>query len=451
MRYMDLMLKVTNKISTLQRTWLIILLMPGILSAQQPKDSSLQDATLENVVRYAMQQNPQLKNALLDEDITETIIKNKLADWYPQINLSYSLQHTFQLPVANINGQFITTGLKNISGAQFGLTQNLFNRDALLAARSARDVRVQSRQNTTNQKINIAVLVSKAFFDVILTIQQLRVIEEDIIRTSKSLNDALQQYNSGVADKTDYKRATISLNNSKVQKKNNDELLKAKLIYLKELMGYPASLTLELKYDTSNLQNAVYLDTLQNINYGNRIEYQQLLTQKNLLQHNLTYNQWSFLPEVSLYGNYNLNYMSNTFSKIYEKGFPNSYAGLLLSVPIFQGGKRMQQIKQARFQLLQVDNDMRNLENSINTEYAQALATYKTHLFNFLSQKENVALAKEVYEIIQLQYRAGVKTYLEVTNAETDLRFAQINLFNSLYQVLSSKIEVQQALGNISY
>jgi len=56
-----------------------------------------------------------------------------------------------------------------------------------------------------------------------------------------------------------------------------------------------------------------------------------------------------------------------------------------------------------------------------------------------------------VYDVIQLQYKAGVKTYLEVITAETDLRSAEINYYNALYQVLASKTDVQKALGQINY
>jgi len=62
-----------------------------------------------------------------------------------------------------------------------------------------------------------------------------------------------------------------------------------------------------------------------------------------------------------------------------------------------------------------------------------------------------VALAQEVYDVIQLQYKAGVKTYLEVILAESDLRSAQINYYNALYLVLSAKTDVQKALGQINY
>jgi outer membrane protein TolC len=59
-------------------------------------------------------------------------------------------------------------------------------------------------------------------------------------------------------------------------------------------------------------------------------------------------------------------------------------------------------------------------------------------------------LSEEVYNTIKLQYDAGVKTYLELMTAETDLNTAQINYLNSLYAVLSSKLDIQKALGVVS-
>ena len=196
-----------------------LLFFPFMLSAQQnEKDTLLPQATLENCIRYAIVHNPELKNARLNEDITEATIKSKLADWYPQVNFNYNLQHNFQLPTLNFNGMLINTGSVNTSGLDFGATQNIFNKDVLLASRTSKYVRLQVRQNTKEQNINIAVMVSKAFYDVILTKQQINVTEQDIQRIEISLKDAFYQYQSGITDKTDYKRATISLNNAKAQK-----------------------------------------------------------------------------------------------------------------------------------------------------------------------------------------------------------------------------------------
>lgn len=431
--------------------WLLILLPHIIFAQQNTSDSTLQSATLHNCIEYAIAHNPDLQNAKINEDITETIIKSKLADWYPQINFTYNFQHNFQLPTFNFNGNLAHSGTYNTSGINFGLTQNIFSRDVLLASRTSNDVRLSASQNTENQKISLAVVVSKAFYDLILTVQQLKVIEQDIVRNNQSYKDAFYQYQSGIVDKTDYQRAAIALNNAKAQKKSGDESLKAKYAYLEELMGYPDSQKIELVYDTAQMENEIYIDTLQNINYDNRIEVQQLETQKKLQQYNLQYYKWSFLPDVSAFGNYNLNFLNNQFSKLYNAAYPNSFAGITLTLPIFQGGKRLQQIKEAQFQITQADNNIRSQKNTINSQYQNAIASYKSNLYNFFSLKENLSLANDVYNVIQLQYRSGVKAYLDVITAESDLHTSQINYYNALYQVLSSKIDVEQSLGNIRY
>ena len=432
--------------------FVVIIFSSDILHAQT-NDSlpTLQEASLQNCIQYAIKHNPDIQNAKINQDITETIIKSKLADWYPQVNFNYNVQHNFKLPTLNFNGNIVHTGTENTSGADFGVTQNIFNRDVLLASRTSKDIRLAASQNTKEQKINLAVEVSKAFYDIILTVQQLKVIEEDIVRTNQSLKDAYYQYQAGIVDKTDYKRATIALNNAKAQQKSGEESLKAKNAALKALMGYPGTKLLDLSYDTTQMQNEIYFDTTQIVDYNNRIEIQQLETQKKLQEYNLQYYKWSFLPNVSAFGNYNLNYLNNQFSKLYSQSYPNSYAGITLSIPIFQGGKRIQQIKQAQYQIVQASNDIRSYENTINTQYENALSSYKSNLYNYLSLKENLSLASEVYDVIQLQYRSGVKAYLDVITAESDLRTAQINYYNALYQLLSSKIDVAQALGTINY
>lgn len=440
------------KVRKVSLVLLILLVFSGSLFAQQ-NDSlpTLEEATLQNCIQYAIQHNPDVQNAKISEQITEAQIQNKLADWYPQVNFTYNLQHNLQLPTFIFNGNVSHSGSKNTSGANFGFTQNIFNRDVLLASRTASDVRQAASENTEDRKINLTVSVSKAFYDLILTEQQLKVIDEDIVRTNQSLKDAYYQYQAGIVDKTDYKRATIALNNAKAQKKSGEESLKSKKAYLKDLMGYPATKILELNYDTTQMENEVLMDTLQAVNYNDRIEIQQLETQKKLQEYNLQYYKWSFLPSLSAFGNYNLNYLNNTFSKLYSQSYPNSFLGLTLTLPIFQGGKRLQQIKQAQFEVTQAGNDIRSYENQINSQYEDALATYKSNLYNYYSLKENLSLASEVYDVIQLQYRSGVKAYLDVITAESDLRTAQINYYNALYQVLASKIDVMQSLGNIKY
>ncbi len=424
---------------------------PEKIFCQAFADSVLQVGSLKNCIQYALTHQTSVKQSLLDEEITDREIKSKLADWYPQLNLNFSFQHNSELPTSIIQGNPVKFGLNNTSSAQFSISQTIFNRDVLLASSTSDEVRKRSQELTIKNKIDVVVGVSKAFYSVLLTNAQIKLLDEDILRLQKSLNDAYSQYKSGIVDKIDYKRASIALNNATAEQKQNAELLKSREAYLKEVMGYPASANLKLMYDTTRMENETAADTNQAVNFSNRIEYQIFETQKQLLESNLHYYEWSFIPSLTAFGYYNFNYMNNDFQKLYERNYPSSYLGLQLSLPIFEGGKRLQEISRAKLELERAEYDLTALRNSLNTEFVQALSDYKSNLNTYRVMKENLALARDVFSTVELQYKSGIKTYLEVITAETDLRTTEFNFFDSLYRVLSSKLDLQKALGEIKY
>lgn len=442
----------TKQLQAIFITLVGLLISPFLLLAQaNPKDSLLAQVTLGNAIGYALVHQPVIRQSLIDQQVTEANIKRRLSAVYPQVNFNYSLQRNFIIQSAIIGGNVVKLGVNNTSAGQFTFTQAIFDPDILLANRTKKDVRLQAAQATSFNKIDLAAEVAKAFYDVLSTMQQIKIADENILRIERSLKDAFNQYKSGISDKIDYKRATITLNNSIAAKRSNEEFLKAKLEYLKSLMGYPVSGMLNIVHDTTQLETEILLDTLQLPDYTARIEYQQLETQKRLLQYNVKYFKWGYLPTISANGAYNVNYQNNNFGKIFGNNYPNSFAAITLGFPIFQGGKRKADIRIAELDLQRNELDIVNLQNSVNSGYSQALASYKSNLQNRLALKENLLLAKEVYDVIQLQYRSGIKTYLEVITSETDLRTSQINYFNSMYQLMASKIDVQKALGQINY
>ena len=416
---------------------------------QSSQNDSLPNATLPACIEYALTHQPHIQQSLLDEKIARATIRTKLGDWFPQISLDAYYQHNIKLPTNFFNGAYTATGTSNISSVGVSGTQNIFNPDVLLAARTSGDIKKAYSQITDSTRIGIISDVSKAFYSVLLSQKQISVLDEDIVRLERSLQDAYNQYQGGIVDKTDYKRATISLNNAKAQRKQQQDILTAKYFYLRQLMGYPDSTQLQLRYDSTQLAREIQFDTLQEINYNNRIEYQLLQTERNLQQYNLKYYKWGYLPSAYIYGVYNFGYLNSDFGKLYERAFPNSNVGVQLNFPIFQGTKRTYQVRAARWQVERMDWDIVSLQSIIRTEYEQALALYKGNLANYSALKENVQLAIEVYNVIRLQYQQGIKTYLDVIVAESDLRTSQINLYTATYELLVSKIDLQKALGTL--
>lgn len=432
---------------------IIGLVWPPLVHSQvlNDGDSTIAVGTLPNIIAYTLRSQPVIKKSVLDEMITKSQVNSRLADWYPQVDFNYNVQHNFQLPTTQFAGQVIKLGINNTSTGAFNYTQNILNSDLVLAAVSAKNIRQVASQNTISNKIEAVTLVSKAFYDVLLTQQQIKVTDEDIVRLERNVKDATSQYKNGIVDKTDYQRATIALNNAKALRKGQQEIVKSKIETLKSIMNYPLKAPLELVFDSVQMEQETEFDVGQNIDYGSRIEYQQLQTRRKLQIDNLNYARFSFLPVMQGFAAYSLNYLNNNIIELYKVDYPQSYIGFSLVFPIVHGGKRWMNIRQGKWQIKKADLDIKELENNINAQYAQVLAAYNSSLAEFLAMKENVQLAREVYKIIQLQYRNGIKTYLEVITAETDLRSAEINYFNALYQVLSNKIDLQKALGQIKY
>ena len=436
----------------------IILWLPQRSAAQQDTMAANGHLSLEQCIRYALNNQPALKQSLIDASIQQTNINISLSAWLPQATLNASLQHYFELPT-NVITNFsnpsagkiaVQSGVYNTSTPQFNATETFFSNDVLYAANTAKYYRRQAQQNIAATRIDLVVDVSKAFYDVLLTQEQINILNGDIARLEKNLKDAYSQYQAGIVDKVDYKRATIALSNARTQLKTATENVQAKYTYLRQLMGYRQQAAFTLDFDTARMMQEIVADTNSVLQYDNRIEYQQLVTSKKLQGQATKYYQFGFLPSLSGYYTYNAVYQNDKFSDLYSKQYPNSLVGLNLSLPLFQGFRRIQNIRKSKLQEERMDLDMVDLTLRINSEYSAAMAGYKSNLTDLQATEENRRIAKEVYDVVKLQYREGIKNYLEVITAETDLRTAELNYLNALFRVLSGKLDLERAMGNVS-
>jgi outer membrane protein TolC len=416
----------------------------------QTTNSLNSNATLDELIQYALENKIEVKQAKLDQEIGEREIASALSGWFPQINANGSLTHFTQLPTANINGQNIAMGMKNTSALTFQADQAIINPGLFQASKAAQYIRRQNTLGVEDTKINTVVDVSKAYYDILTSEEQINIIQENISRLNRQYTEANARYEAGLVDKTDYKRAQISLNNAKAELKTALEFRKYKYDYLKTLLGMNPNNGLSLSFENQNMENNVLMDTSEVLNYANRVEIRQLQTLKDLQVLNTQYQKWQFLPRLSAFANYALNYRNNSFADLYGNNFPQSGFGLSLTFPVFQGGKRIHEIRKSELQESRIDMDLENLENQIGAQYSAAMANYRSNINEWRNAKENVELSEEVYNTIKLQYDAGVKTYLELMTAETDLKTSQLNYLNSLYAVMSSKLDIQQALGTIA-
>ena len=423
-------------------------------SGRSAADTS-QSLTLDQCLHYALQHEPALNQSLINISIARATNSINLSGWLPQANISANLTHYNTLPtsfVKNSGGTLVEqkTGVVNTFGPTLAVTQTIFNPSLFYAAKSARLYVTAAEQITDSTKINVVAGVSKTFYSLLLTLEQIDVLKEDTARLAKSLHDTYHQYISGIVDETDYDEAAISLNNSKQQLKQATESVVPLYAMLKQAMGYPPEQQFNVSFDTAAMMHDIAFDTTQQLQYQKRIEFQQLQTAKNIQGQVINYYRAAWLPTLGAFFDYDYAFQNNSFGSLFANGYPYSYIGLSLNMPIFTGFARTQSLRRARLQGQLLDWDQVSVQSEIYSEYTSALANYKSNLYSLYSLLDNVNLAKRTYDIVYLQYNQGVVAYLNVITAESNLITSEIGYINALFQVLSSKIDLEKSLGVIS-
>jgi outer membrane protein TolC len=443
-----------------------------VMPVQQDTAKNAQSYTIKQCIDYALVHQPYLNQALINVDVTRATNAINLATLLPQINATgdavhYIKQSNYDGGVVSTTGTGTTTGTTTGTGTtgtsatrttasnsfipELTVSQSLFDPSLLYAAKSAPLYVKQAQQVTDSTKIYLVSAVSKSFYNVLLTLEQINVLKEDTARLGRNLRDTYHQYKGGIVDETDYEEAAISLNNSMASLKQANENVVPQYASLKQLMGYPPEKQFNVNFDTLQMMQDLTVDTTQQLAYEKRIEYQQLATQKALQNQQINYYRLAFLPTVSAFFNYDLAYENNRASDLFSNSYPSSLIGLSISIPIFTGFSRVNSLHRAKLQAQQLDWEETGLKSQIYTEYTSALANYKGNLYNWQLLQKNVALAKRTYFVVDLQYKQGIVAYLNVITAESNLISSEISYLNALFQTLSSKIDLQKAMGNITY
>lgn len=427
------------------------------------KNSSGQFFTLQQCIDYAMTHQPGVNKALINVGIAKETNGVNLSGWLPQATASGDLIHYLQTSSSgNVSSPGTTTpsgGSTSSSRGQYtntfipgiSVSQAIFSPTLLYAYKSAPLYLKQAQLVTDSTKIFLVSSVSKSFYNVLLTLEQINILKEDTTRLGKNVRDAYHQYKGGIVDETDYEEAAITLNNSMAQLKQANENVVPQYAALKQLMGFPVEKEFNVSFDTVQMIKGIYIDTAQQLQYEKRIEFQQVETSKALQTQTVNYYRTSYLPTLSAFYNYNLAFQNNRFSNLLSNSYPSQLVGLSFSIPIFTGFSRTHNLQKAKLQQQLISWDEIDLKLQINKEYKTAIANYKGNFYNLQLLQKNVAMAKRVYFVVTLQYKQGIVPYLNVITAESNLITSETSYLNALFQLLSSKIDLEKSMGIISY
>ena len=435
---------------------------------------------LQECLEYAYKNNDSLKNAQLDIQSAKYRVKETVGIGLPQVNATASFQDYIKVPkipfpnfgylfqdilfqqnVAVAGGgtvkppegdQTSLIGFQQKYNANYGVSVNqlLFSGTYLVGLKASRTYKELSEKSFTRTKIATTVSVTKAYYQVLVSNEQLKLLDANIKQLGQQLKETTELNKQGFVEKIDLDRLRVVYNNLNTTRENTERLLILATQLLKFQMGMPITESLAVKERITD----VNLDLASTINvdtaaYKNRVEYSLLETQARLNDLNVKRLKSLALPSLAAIGSAGNSFQAAKLNNLFDMNLPSVFIGLQLNVPIFSGFQRTYQVKQAQIEQQKTNNVLNIAKNGFLLQQEQSKIRYQNGLKSLNNQRANMDLAREVLRVSSIKYKEGVGSSIEVTQAQTALEQAENNYIQALYDALVSKVDLDNAYGRI--
>jgi outer membrane protein TolC len=298
-----------------------------------------------------------------------------------------------------------------------------------------------SRQDLIDQ-------VQQSFYGVLLAKELYSVYKENYDNAKDNYNDVKAKYDAGLASKFEFLSAEVAMQNAEPNVFDAQNGIVLANWKLKAVLGIDLDQNIECTGSLSDYEGTVAgVASYENVSVENNSTLKQLNIQEEMLQKNYEMQLAKYYPTLAAQLSYNWVAMSENFKFSEYKWNPYSTGALALSIPIFAGGQKQNQLRQTRIQqeqlALQKEDAIRQLEVSVK----QVLNSLETSLKQYEAAQKTIEGAQAGYEIAKKRYDVGSGTLLELQDAQLGLLQARLNVNQSVYTYMILKSSLDKILG----
>jgi len=441
----------------------LALLLLGALSFARAQQNPA-EFTLQGAIEYALKHNAAYLNAEADAKYNLYKRNEIRGQGMPQVNAAFDVKDNVILPTSLIPASaFNPLAPKDVFfAAKFGVQYNstasvtasqlIFSSSYLVGLQASKELIALSQKNILRSKVETAQNVSKAYYGVLVNRERIKLLDLNLerLKTLKENTTALNQ--NGFVEKIDLDRLEVSYNNLATEREKTARLVELTEVVLKFQMGYELSQPITL---TDNLDKALGSEDLQNLSLNDkpdiskRPELLLMQSQLKLNEYDLKRYRLNYLPTLAAFGTFAQQFQGNQLDFNSKQWYPFAMIGATLNIGIFDGFQTNARIQQAKINVLKTQNSSNQLKQSMELEAQSAVVVYKNAAASLEMQKKNIELARNIFETVKKKYEQGVGSSLELNTAENDLRQAETNYYNSLYDLIIAKIDHQKATGTL--
>jgi outer membrane protein len=337
-----------------------------------------------------------------------------------------------------------STGSNISVGLNYVLFKGFANFASMEKARLLMDDVVSTDLSTKNmflhdlRKVAHRVLAARASLDS----------EKALLAESREQHRlARTRYEIGAVIELDVLQTEINLGRQKINVEGREQELRSAWDALTLLIGLEPSEPALLAMEFSAFEPEWTVEELLKIAFENRQDLQASSRSKQVSKMDVTIARSAYMPTVSV-GLQHSRSVSRPVDdfQIYPDNYSN-YAGLRLSLPLFQGFNSLNSYKRSNAEVRRSDLRDQQLTLQIKSEVRDAIARLRSTFKQSSLAEKNRDLARRSLDLERERYRLGLASLLNVQSAEAVYRQAEADHLNQLLSFHDRLAELELAIG----
>lgn len=426
---------------------LVVALVGAIVLATPLRAQDTLQLTLDKALEIALSESLTLKVADMEIKKSEYAKKGTYSALFPQIDFSFNYQRAIKKQTMYMGDQSFQIGRNNTWSTGFSAAMPLVN-VSLWKSLQITGMNVElAIEKAKSSKEDLIDQVQQAFYTALLAKDSYNVYKENYDNAVRNYEEVKSKYANDRTSKFEVIRSEVTMQNAETSVYDSQNSIILAEWKLKALLGIDLQIPIVCLGNLIDYKEmlAEYVDP--NASIENNSTIKQLEIQERILEKTYKMQIAKYYPTLNLSLNYQWMAMSENFKFSQYIWSPYSTGAIGITIPIFSGGKRYHDVKQAKVQMeqlaLQKEDAIRNLEVGVK----QAVNSMETCLKQYNAANKSLEGAQLGYEIAIKRYEIGSGTLLELQDSQLALLRSKLTLNQAIYSYMMAKSSLEKVLG----
>ena len=432
----------------------LILMGPFLLTAflcalpfalAMEKEKEIQILTLEEALQITAEKNRDIQKALEFRKQVEGRYVEERAAALPQFTITAlaSNQRDESQKAFGTDSPL----RRNTRSVELGLSQALFTWGQIGAAIRAAKVGLATAEDQLRIFRQAAFRdVSSSFYDILLAKALHTIAFQNLDQKIRHYEEARKKYSAGVATDYDVLVSKVSVENAQPEVIRAENLIRISREKLRFLLGGDGQeVDIIGSLETEILTHPIYEETVE-VAKKNRPELSDLRHRLGVAEELLKIAQAGDKPRLDLKAGYG--WRDVDLGRDQGDGAAWS-VGLFVTYPIFDGMRTLGRVSQAKSNVATIKIEEAKLLDSISLEVRDASNALREAGEIVQALSGTVSQAERLLQMAEKGYEYGVKTRLEVEDAQLNLLQAQVNLSRGKRDYLIARVNLEWVTGRL--